>query len=404
MLPELPSPTLIETQAAFDELISILREEQEIAVDTEADSFFSYREKVCLIQVTARGADYLVDPLKDIDLAALGEIFADGSKVKIFHDGEYDVLLLGRCYGFRFKNLFDTRIAASTLGSTSPGLGSVLEEHFGIVLDKSMQRSNWGERPLSSRQIEYARLDTHFLHELMARQAEQLDEAGRRMILDGECLRLEWLETPQPVFNPDEWVRIKGVRNLSPDGRQACRELFILRDSLAREADVPPFRIMNNNALLAAAEARPDTVKQLESLKGFSWKQLRRIGDPILDALDAAEDLGPLHDMPRLPPKDGTGGFDVYDMELHDRIKGWRRKMSEKEGFDASLILNRHVLIRLVKVRPATGEELQGVEGLLPWQFERYGQDLLRVIDGFVKDLDAGRIEVPPRRRGKSRR
>ncbi len=403
MLPELPSPTLIETQAGLDKLIAILEGEHEIAVDTEADSFFSYREKVCLIQVTACGEDYLIDPLKGLDLSGLGAICADGSKVKIFHDGEYDVLLLGRCYDFSFKNIFDTRIAASALGSESPGLGSVLEAHFGIVLDKSMQRSNWGERPLSSRQIEYARLDTHFLHELMAQQAKQLEEADRRMILDGECLRLEWLDTPHPEFNPDEWVRIKGARALTPDGRQAFRELFILRDTLASEADVPPFRIMNNQAMLAAAEERPDTVKQLEGIKGFSWKQLRRLGDPILDALDRAEDLGPLNDLPRLPPKDGTGGFDLFDMELHDRIKSWRRKMSEREGFDASLIMNRHVLIRLVQERPANADDLQKVEGLMPWQFDRYCEGLLEVLAKFEEDLSAGRIEAP-KRRGKTRR
>jgi ribonuclease D len=403
MLPDLPSPTLIEEQADLDKLIEILRGEDEIAVDTEADSFFSYREKVCLIQVTALGEDYLIDPLKGMDLSGLGEICADEEKVKIFHDGEYDVLLLGRCYGFRFKNIFDTRVAASALGSTSPGLGSVLEEHFGIVLDKSMQRSNWGERPLSQRQIDYARLDTHFLHELMRNQAHQLADAERRMILDGECMRLEWLDTPQPKFNPDEWVRLKGARALSPDGRQACKSLFILRDRLASESDVPPFRIMNNEALLGAADARPKNVKGLEAIRGFSWKQLRRIGDPIMDALDDADDLGPLNDLPHLPPKDGTGGLDGFDLELHERLKVWRRKMADREGFDASLIMNRHVLIRLVKDRPDTVEDLRDIEGLMPWQFDRYQDGLLDVIELFLDDLEAGRIELNSKRRGRSR-
>lgn len=403
MTSKLTPPTLIEDQGALEELVEVLEEEEVIAVDTEADSFFSYREKVCLIQVTAADHDYLVDPLADVDLSGLGSVLADPGTVKIFHDGEYDVLILGREYGFSFANLFDTRIAASALGSQNPGLASVLDEHFDIVLDKSMQRSNWGERPLSERQIDYARLDTHYLHELMRRQEEALHSSGRRMILDGECRRLEALDPVPHQFNPDEWVRIKGARTLSPLSRQALRELFILRDELAREADVPPFRVMNNNAMFEAAAERPDSQQALAEVHGFTWRQVRKIGDDVLDALDRADDLGPLDELPRLPPKDGTGGLDLIQVELFDRIKSWRRDRSQEEEFDASLILNRHVLVRLVQAQPTDLGELESIDGLIEWQIDRYGESLIEVIKRFRGDVDSGKL-VPGRRRGGPRR
>lgn len=404
MTSELSPPTLIEDQEGLRDLLGVLNGEDVIAVDTEADSFFSYREKVCLIQITAGEHDYLVDPLADVDLSDLGPILADASKVKIFHDGEYDVLIMGREFGFEFANIFDTRIAASALGSQNPGLASVLEENFDIVLDKSMQRSNWGERPLSERQIDYARLDTHYLHELMERQEKELDRLDRRMILEGECRRLEALESPAPKFNPDEWVRLKGARTLSPVSRQALRELFILRDELAHAGDVPPFRVMNNNALIEAAVARPGNVQDLAEVHGFSWRQVRKIGDQIMEALDRADDLGPLNDLPRLPPKDGTGGLDQMQVELYDRLKAWRRDRAQDEQFDASLILNRHVLVRLVREQPKTRDELSAVEGLIEWQVERYGESLLKVIHEFHADVRAGRVEVGRRRGGPRRR
>ncbi|MFT7669519.1 MAG: ribonuclease D [Planctomycetota bacterium] len=403
MTTDLTPPTVIEDQDGLEDLLDVLEDEDVIAVDTEADSFFSYREKVCLIQITAGDHDYLIDPLADIDLADLGQFFADESKVKIFHDGEYDVLIMGRDYGFRFKNIFDTRLAASALGSQSPGLASVLEEHFDIVLDKSMQRSNWGERPLSERQIDYARLDTHYLHELRLIQRDELNRLGRHMILDGECRRLEALDTPAAVFNPDEWVRLKGARALSPNSRQALRELFILRDELAHKSDVPPFRIMNNNAIVEAAIARPDSTQGIVDVHGFSWRQVRRIGEQILDALDRAEDLGPLDDLPRLPPKDGTGGLDQIQMELFERLKSWRRDRSKDEQFDASLILNRHVLLRLVRSAPSSMDELKAIEGLLEWQIDRYGDSLLSALEKFADDVAAGLI-VPGRRKNGPRK
>ena len=59
---ELPPPHLVETQEALERLLDVIDGEDVIAVDTEADSFYSYRDKVCLFQVTAGGEDYLVDP------------------------------------------------------------------------------------------------------------------------------------------------------------------------------------------------------------------------------------------------------------------------------------------------------------------------------------------------------
>ena len=148
-LPDLPPPTLVADQDGFEGLLEDLAGQKEIAFDTEADSFFNYREKVCLIQVTVEDRDYLVDPLSDIDVSGLGEVFADPKRTKVFHDGEYDVLILKRDFGFDFAGLFDTRIAAAALGQASPGLASVLANRFGVELDKSMQRSNWSRRPLS---------------------------------------------------------------------------------------------------------------------------------------------------------------------------------------------------------------------------------------------------------------
>lgn len=398
MTPKLPPPTLIESQGALDELLGVLAGEAEIAVDTEADSFFSYREKVCLIQITAGGEDYLVDPLARIDISGLGEVFADPQRVKIFHDGEYDVLILGREYGFRFANLFDTRIAASALGAENPGLASVLDEHFDIQLDKSMQRSNWGERPLSPKQIDYARLDTRYLHELMSRQVAELTRLERTMILEGECRRLEALDPVPLEFNPEEWVRLKGARALPPLTRRAVRELFVLRDDLAREGDVPPFRIMNNNALIEAAVQRPRSTQELAEIHGFSWRQVRRIGERTIAALKRAEELGPLDELPRLPPKDGTGGLDSVKLELFDRLKEWRRNRARQEQFDASLILNRHSLVHLVREQPGSREALTQVDGLVEWQIARYGDELLGVVADFERDVAAGRI-VPGRRR-----
>jgi len=399
----LPPPTVVQDAASFDELLRVCATASRIAVDTEADSFFSYREKVCLIQVTAAGRDFLVDPLANLDIAGFGDLLADPERTKVFHDGEYDVLILKRDYGFRFAGLFDTRVAAAALGDTNPGLASVLQRHFGVELDKSMQRSDWGKRPLSPKQIDYARLDTHYLIDLMDEQVRELDERDRRMIVDGECRRLEALEPPLIDFDPDEFVRIKGATKLSPLEQRVLRELFALRNRLAAERDVPPFRVVNNSVLLQIARDQPRSLGALEAVRGFSSKQVRRMGRNVLTAVKRGLALGPLESLPS-PRKNDGPHLDDEGVEVHDGLKRWRKKAAEREGFDAALVLNRHVLARLAARMPASRDELDDVEGLLEWQRERYGGEILDAIAAVRADWKAGRTPRQRRRQARRRR
>jgi ribonuclease D len=395
---DLPPPTIVDNRRAMDRLMSDLEKQHEIAVDTEADSFFSYREKVCLVQITVDDRDYLVDPLSDIDLEPIGRMLADARKLKVFHDGEYDILILKRRYRFAFQNLFDTRVAAATLGSKNPGLASVLREHFQIELDKSMQRSNWGDRPLSDKQIRYARLDTHFLLPLMRRQKEELEKRARAMIVAGECRRLERLEPPHAEFDADEWVKVKGARLLGPLERQVFRELFILRERLASESDQPPFRVMNNEVLIALARARPRHVGDLSRVEGFSWKQARKMGDEVIRSIEHGVELGPLRSFPVLPSKDGTSDFTEEETELYERLKECRKKLAEREDMESAYLLNRHLLLRLTRERPSDLAALERIEGMHAWQVDMFGRAILDVIAKFRAELASGAIKLKKRR------
>ncbi len=401
MSPDLPPPTLVQTAKGLDLLLADLASQTEIAVDTEADSFFNYREKVCLIQVTVEDRDYLLDPLAGFDLAPLGEILADPTKEKIFHDGEYDVLIMKRNFGFRFQSLFDTRVAAAALGDTQPGLASVLRARFSVELDKSMQRSNWSARPLSDKQIAYARLDTRFLIPLARAQKLELESTRRRRIVDGECRRLEQLIPQDNGFEPEEYSRIQGARGLSGEGLSALRELFILRDRLARESDLPPFKVIHNDVLIALAASAPARPNSLGEIPGLSPRQARRFGAEILDALARARESGPITKMPQLPSRDGTGELDDQEYELHERLKEWRRTRAAAEGYDASLVLNRHVLLRLAKQKPRASADLGAIDGLLHWQAAEIGPELVALIDRSLREFQS----QPPRaRRRNSRR
>ncbi len=399
---ELPPPILVEDERGLQGLLERLEDAPEIAVDTEADSFYRYRERVCLIQITAGGGDYLVDPLRGFDLAPLGQVLANERRKKVFHDGEYDIMILKRDYGFAFGGLFDTCIAAAALGFESRGLAAVVQARFGVQLDKTLQRSDWSQRPLSPKQIDYARLDTHYLLPLMRDLSAELIERGRMAIVEGECRRLEALEPPQRAFNPDEYIRLKEARTLDPLQQRVLRELYVWRDKEACGRDVPPFKVLGNSVLVELARRSPRSLRMLEGVVGLPPKVVRRFGGALVQVVKQAEEQGPLRRPPRLPSREGNEDFDEAQIELHERLKAWRKGCGLEKGIDSSLVLNRHVLARVAKTRPRNPAALRAA-GLLEWQVELFGTDLLALLSAFEADLKAGRIEFNSRRRGRRR-
>src|SRR5512135_3627377 len=142
MRESMSDPVWIERPAALARLLDSLLQEPIIGVDTESNSLFAYQEQVCLIQFSTEMEDYLVDPLVLNNLSVLEPVFASPAIEKVFHAGEYDLICLKRDFGFTFNNLFDTMLAARILGRPAIGLAAILEEEFGLQLDKRYQRAN----------------------------------------------------------------------------------------------------------------------------------------------------------------------------------------------------------------------------------------------------------------------
>jgi ribonuclease D len=283
--PRLPPPAVVADAPALAALVERLRGERVIALDTESNSFHVYRERVCLLQISTRAADYVVDPLA-VDPAPLAEVLCDGRET-VLHGADYDVRCLRRQYGWRLPRLFDTMAAARRLGRRGLGLSALVEEHFGVRLSKTHQRADWGRRPLPVEQLAYAALDTHYLlplHELLAGELSgrgALEEARR------EFDRIAAAEFRERVFDVEGWRRLKGARELDPRGRSVLRALWIAREEQARALDRPPFKVLAEQAMVELARTRPASDEALAKVPGVTPSVLRRTG-PLLRAAIAA--------------------------------------------------------------------------------------------------------------------
>ncbi len=283
-----PPPSFVADPSALASLLVRLRGEQVIALDTESNSFHVYRERVCLVQISTRSGDFVVDPLA-VDPAPLAEVLCDGRET-VLHGADYDVRCLRREYGWRLPRLFDTMAAARRLGRIGLGLSALVEAQFGVRLSKTFQRADWGRRPLTREQLTYASLDTHYLLPLYDALAGELGALGALEDARREFDRIASAEPRERVFDPEGWRRLKGARDLDAPGRSVLRALWIAREEQARALDRPPFKVLVEQTMLELARRRPAGDDALARVPGVTPSVLRRLGPMLRAAIGAAGD------------------------------------------------------------------------------------------------------------------
>lgn len=144
-------------------MLPVLEAAEELAVDLEHHHLESFLGITCLMQVSTRDADFILDTLSlGPQLAQLAKIFENPNVVKVLHGADSDVLWLQRDFGIYIVNLFDTGRACRALGMPA-GYASLLQHYCGVKTDKRFQMADWRQRPLSEEMAVYARTDTHYL-------------------------------------------------------------------------------------------------------------------------------------------------------------------------------------------------------------------------------------------------
>jgi len=365
-------------------MLARLRGQPALAVDTESNSLYAYREQACLIQISVPGADYLVDPLVLHDLSGLGPLLADPKVLKVLHGAEYDLAVLHRDHGLILENLFDTMWASRILGWSDHGLAALLKTHFGVTLNKKYQRADWGQRPLPPEQLDYARLDTHYLLPLHDIAAAELEITKRWPQAHHRFAVLAHTRWEPREFDPDGFWRLPGARELDDVGRGVLRALFLFRDDCARAENHPPFKVLSNQALLTLSEHRPDGMEALHRAKGLSRWLVGRYGWELLSAVRKGRRQPLTWDQrPRANSDSGhtSGGRPSAECQARfDALRTWRNAAAAARGVEPDIILNNQTLWAVAQCNPHRQADLSRDGLLASWQVDDFGDELLAVL------------------------
>jgi ribonuclease D len=369
-----PRYHLINQGAGLAPLFAALDRVSEVAMDTEADNMYHYRVRVCLLQFLADGEVYLVDVLSKLDLKPLWARLAQ--KHLVMHGSDFDLRLLHDLCGFRAKSLFDTMLAAQILGRQRIGLASLLEDHFGVTLDKNGQKANWSKRPLTPKLLDYASLDVWHLFDLRDLLTRDLTRLHRLKWLDQQCKAQisAGCEGFAPATEHD-W-RIGKSEKLRGRALSVLHAVWHWREETAKRLDTPPFKVCSSDLLLRIAAAAQEGATPESILDGV---HLGKRHERIYTSLHSAVRAGLARDpqtLPRRPGRDASHApLTQGEIARLERIKGERDQVAAKLGFEATLIANRAQLAQIAR-DPGRLDEI-----LLPWQ-----ADLLRGLPSLKSD------------------
>jgi ribonuclease D len=370
--PELP--LLVEDESSLAVLLSQLdaRASDDVSLDTEADSFHHYFEKICLVQVGTDLGISLVDPLAPVPLGPLLSRLAE--RRLLMHGADYDLRLLYRDHGFRAASLFDTAIAAQLAGEREVGLQSLLARRLGVSLDKAHQRADWSARPLPAGMVAYAAADVAHLPALVASLERDLAAKGRLAWHEEECARLVAAPFPRErETDPENDWRIKGTSGLTPRERAFVRTLWEVREERARALDKPPFRVLTNDRLLAAARLAAAGEGDLLKLFPGPRPLPGALAAEIRHALDAVRRSAPSA-WPG-PRRASPAHADPALERMVQRMKEVRDRTARELGLDPGILASRAVLTAAARAllveRPSSPARLAEASGISRWRAER---------------------------------
>ena len=371
--PPLPEPTYVDNAADLDRWVKRLQTQARIAFDTESNSLHAYRGQTCLIQISIPDEDILIDPLLIEDIAALGEVFANPKIEKVFHAAEYDLICLKRDFDFDVLTVFDTMAAARVCGYRRVGLGAMLADLFGIVHKKTHQTDDWAQRPLPAGYLRYAQIDTRFLLPLRDRLHEELRRAGQLEEAREYFADVTAFELKSQEFDPNGFWSLCRPDALTQEQMAVLRELYILRDELARMYDYPAHRLMGNKALLAIARRLPRRRRQLYEIRGLPAWLARRNGDEMVEAVAH----GRISRLPRRPRRQKPMPAAV--VQRYTALHSWRRQTALARGVESDVIISKGALWDIARRQPETVGELCGIRGIGPWRRKTYGAALVAI-------------------------
>lgn len=340
---------IITTTQELIDFVARARNTDAVAIDTEFVWERTYYPQLGLIQLALSDEDcVLIDPLAVDDLSVLGELLSDRAVVKILHDAPQDLAILFQATGTPAQNVFDTRLAAGFASmSSTMSLGNLTRELLDIDLPKTETRTNWLQRPLDPKQVQYAFDDVRYLRAIRILLLSRIVGPKIKSWLQEE---LNLLNNPLNYTdnngNSERFRKLRGAGNLNRQSLAILQALVQWREGEAKKQNKPRGHVVKDPSLIAIAKAKLTDTDELEPTGGLSSKAHKRYGSAIIAVV---EDVLAA-DVDHYPKVQRSIRLTERDKELLEKLQGFIELKSNLLGIDPALIGNMSELKMIARL------------------------------------------------------
>jgi ribonuclease D len=363
-----------ELAACVEQLVQCRR----FGVDTEFVGEKSYHPHLCLIQVATEDALYLIDPQTAGPLDAFWQAVVDPRHEVIVHAGREEVRMCYLACGRLPAAVIDLQLAAGLAGLSYPlGHGSLVKEVLGISLSKAETLTEWGNRPLTPSQIQYAFDDVRYLLPIWKKLSARLDKLGRQDWVKEECTRLivgAKPHAPNDANAPEKWRKLRGAGSLDRRRLAIVRELYAWREEAAAKNNRPSRTILRDDLLIEIARRGPTKERDLHVVRGLHRRDL----DAVVQAVQRGREV-PLEECPAVAERDQDPPQVAMVTSILLAVLG---DLCTKQQLAANLVATTQDVKSLVRARLQGNGTPEDSLLALGWRRHHILPDLLAVLEG----------------------
>ena len=365
----------MNTPQILAEAVEAIRGSPVIGFDTEFVGETTYEPQLCLIQIATQEGIFVIDPLVGLDLSEFWEAMTAPGREVVALAARQELLFCLRYAGRLPGIVFDPQVTAGLVGYAYPlSHTNLVQRVLNARIDGGEAYTDWRQRPLARRQVEYAADDVRYLLALRESLIAKAEALGRVDWLRSECQRLA--ERVVESEREERWSRISGASSLGRRDLAVLREVWRWRDNTARAADIPPRRILGDDLMVAIAKRSPKSVGDLLALRGMDRAALRKAGPDIAAAVQVGLKL-PDAELPETLRRD-----DPPQVALLAQLASiLSNSLALENQVHAALLatssdLQDFVRWRLGLTEDATSPLLEG------WRGEILGRPLMELLEG----------------------
>ena len=245
---------IVQDNKSYERACKLIKKQKIVYLDTEFLRDKTYWPLLCILQIRTARKTFIFDFLKkdNFDLSKLKEVFENKNILKVMHSCKQDLEVIFLNFDSIICPIFDTQIAYSVVeGEENIGYTSLVKKITKKELSKKHQVSDWSQRPLSSKQLQYAANDVRYLSKIYKILSNELSKRKKKKKFSEEIEKLNSIKDIYKVENA--WKKIRINKRKSVD-LNLLKKIAKWREKKAQSLNLPRNWIVSDKILIKAAK------------------------------------------------------------------------------------------------------------------------------------------------------